>query len=72
MGMAVKTKKKLRGRPRFANDSIRKTSKMTVCLTPEYKAKLKKLSDLDILATPASMARQMIEEGINRRYANHK
>lgn len=65
--MPTRGKTKRRGRPDFSNPADRKDSKMTVCLTIEYKKKLKKVSNLEPGQTPASMARHLIEKGINEK-----
>jgi len=60
-------KNKKRGRPKFKDSSVRKSSKMTVCLTNDYRSKLKKAAGMEQNQTPASLARVLIEEGLDKR-----
>ena len=53
-----------RGRPVLLDRTILKTKTMTICLTPELHAKLKKVAICND-QKPAAMARILIQAGID-------
>jgi len=55
-----------RGRPSFADDSIRKSINMTICLTPGTHEGLSNLAKSNSVPT-ATMARQIIENEIEKK-----